>query len=217
MLVGWAGEELGVGLTLYTDAYIVRGSVITRQRRLLDVLNTADDDFLVLTDVSFERFGGRGGARNAPYAQVNLGAVLFAVAATTVEPVPELRTPKVPETALISIPPFEVTGRIHVLAERDLREALQELTGRFLPVTDATYGSEAVGEEPRQAPMIAVNHARAQILSPFGEVSAAGQPDSSWDPAAVPERKLDPAIAGGFNPQGLTAQDLAREGLAPEG
>ena len=218
MLVGWAGEELRVGLTLYTDAYLVRGSVITRQRRLLDVLNGADEDFLVLTDVTFERYGGIGGPRNAPYAQVNLGAVLFGVAATTVEPVPELRTPKVPETALISIPPFEVTGRIHLLAERNLREALQELTGRFLPVTDATYGSEAVGEPPRGAPMIAVNHARAQILSPYGEV-ADGQHPGAWEessPTLTPleDRQLDPAAAGGFNPQGLTAQDLDRRGLA---
>ena len=140
--------------------------MITRQRRLLDVLNTADEDFLVLMDVSFERFGGAGGVRTAAFAQVNLGAVLFAVAKTTVEPVPELRTPKVPESALISIPPFEITGRIHLLPERELREALQELTGRFLPVTDATYGSDIVGEAPHAAPMLAVNHARAQIWSP---------------------------------------------------
>src|SRR3990172_3242439 len=121
MLVGWAGEELRVGLTLYTDAYIVRGSMTTRQRRISDIVNNADEEFLVLTDVTVERFGGRAPARSAPFAQVNLSAVLFAVAETTVEPVPELRTPKVTETALISIPPFEVTGHIHVLADRDLR------------------------------------------------------------------------------------------------
>src|SRR3990170_6288196 len=186
MSVGWAGEELRVGLTLYTDAYIVRGSMTTRQRRISDIVNNADEEFLVLTDVTVERFGGRVPARSAPFAQVNLSAVLFAVAETTVEPVPELRTPKVTETALISIPPFEVTGHIHVLAERDLRQALQELTGRFIPVTDATYRSEAVGEAPRQAPMIAVNRARAQILSPFGDAvvtiapaaSAAAEPDA---------------------------------------
>jgi hypothetical protein len=215
MLVGWAGKELRTKLTLYTDAYIVRGSLVTRQHRLLDVLNTADEDFLVLMDVVFERFGGAGGARSAAYAQVNLGAVLFAVAETTVEPVPELRTPKVPESALISIPPFEITGRIHLLPERELREALQELTGRFLPVTDATYGSETVGEALKSAPMLAVNHARAQIWSPFSALPTGRAVDDRAAPATsdAPDEEVP---TGGFNPLGLTAQDLEREDVPPE-
>jgi hypothetical protein len=174
MFEGWAGEARDVTLTLYTDAYVIRGSLTTRQRRLSDIINNAEDDFLVLTEATFDRFGHGGTSRRADFAQVNLSAVLFAVADTAVEPVPELRTPKVEETALISIPPFEVVGRIHVLSERSLREALQDLTGRFIPVTDATYGSEVVGEAPRHAPMLAINHARAQILSPYG-----GPPDRS--------------------------------------
>lgn len=169
MFAGWAGEELSVALTLYTDAYVVRGTCATRQRRLTDLLNHAEEDFLVLTDTTFERLGRGGVVHHAPFAQVNLAAVLFAVADSTVEAIPELRTPKVTETALISIPPFEVTGRIHLLPERDLRIALQELLGRFIPVTDATYASEVIGEPPRTAPMVAVNHARAQILSPYGD------------------------------------------------
>lgn len=172
MFGGWGGEELRVALTLYTDAYIVRGSFATRQRRLSDILNLADEGFLVVTEAEFERFGQPGVTRRAPFAQVNLAAVLFAVADTAVEPVPELRTPKIAETALISIPPFEVTGRIHLMPERSLREALQELTGRFLPVTDATFWSDVAGEPPRTAPMIAVNHGRAQILSPYGEADS---------------------------------------------
>ncbi|HEX9549908.1 MAG TPA: hypothetical protein VF971_02305 [Candidatus Limnocylindrales bacterium] len=167
MLQGWAGAEQRVPLTVYTDAYVARGTLATRQHRLSDILNFAEEDFLVLADATFERFGRRGPIRQAAFAQVNLSAVLFAVADTTVEAVPELRTPKIAEVALISIPPFEIVGRIHLLPERDLRQALQELTGRFIPVTDATYGSDVAGEPSRTAPMVAVNHARAQILSPY--------------------------------------------------
>jgi hypothetical protein len=96
--------------------------------------------------------------------------VLFAVGDSPVQPVPELRTPKIPEQALISIPPFRITGRIHLLPERDLRDALEELTGRFLPVTEATYWSDSVGEARTTAPLIAFNHGRAQILAPHREV-----------------------------------------------
>ena len=71
---------------------------------------------------------------------------------------------------MISIPPFRITGRIHLLPERDLHEALSELTGRFIPVTEATYWSDTVGEARATAPLLAFNHSRAQILAPHREV-----------------------------------------------
>ena len=170
MFSGFSGnDEQRVSLTLYTDAHVVRGTIGTRQRRVSDILNHAEHDFIVLTDVEMDEFGSRTPVYRADFAQVNLAAVLFAVADTPVEPVPELRTPKVPEAAVVSIPPFRITGRIHLLPERDLREALTELTGRFLPMTEATYWSDGVGEARRSAALVAFNHARAQILAPYGE------------------------------------------------
>jgi hypothetical protein len=163
-------EPAIVQLTLYTDAFVIRGTIRTRQSRISDILNQAEEDFLVLGDAVVDEYGARSGAMRTEYAQVNLGAVLFAVADTVVEARPDLRTPKVPEQALISIPPFRVTGRIHILPERDLREALGELTGRFIPVTDATYWSETIGEARATAPMLAINHTRAQIFAPHREV-----------------------------------------------
>ncbi|MEO5939584.1 MAG: hypothetical protein ABIZ72_01680, partial [Candidatus Limnocylindrales bacterium] len=134
----------------------------------------ADEDFLVLSDTVVDEYGARGTPVRSEFAQVNLGAVLFAVADTSVEARPDLRTPKVPEQALISIPPFRVTGRVHILPERDLRVALSELTGRFIPITDATYWSDSVGEARATAPMVAINHNRAQIFAPYREVDVWG-------------------------------------------
>lgn len=169
MFGGIGSDERSVPLTLYTDAYVVRCAIRTRQRRVSDILNQAEHDFLVVADAVFDEFGSRSETVRADFAQVNLSAVLFAVAGDSVEPVPELRTPKVQEQALVSVPPFRITGRIHVLPERDLREALSELTGRFLPVTDATYWSDTVGEPRTSAPMVAINHSRCQILAPYRE------------------------------------------------
>jgi hypothetical protein len=172
-----AGLQHAVPLTLYTDAFLIRGTLDTRQRRITDMLNLAEDRFLVLSDVVFDEFGPRGVSVRAEYAQINLDSVLFAVADSPVESAPELRTPKVPEQALISVPPFKVTGYIHLLPERSLREALTELTGHFLPVTEGTYWSDSLGEARQTAIMIAVNHARAQILAPHREVDPwAGMP-----------------------------------------
>jgi hypothetical protein len=172
MLIG--AEPSLVHLTLYTDAFVIRGAMRTRQSRITDILNQSDEDFLVLSDTVVDEYGTRGTPVRSEFAQVNLGAVLFAVADTTVEARPDLRTPKVPEQALISIPPFRVTGRVHVLPERDLREALSELTGRFIPVTDATYWSDSLGEARTTAPMVAINHSRAQIFAPHREVDVWG-------------------------------------------
>jgi hypothetical protein len=183
-----------VQLTLYTDAFIIRGTLITRQRRITDILNNAEDKFLVLGEVTSDEYGSRGDTIRAEYAQINLASVLFAVADTPVETAPELRTPKVPEEALISVPPFKVTGHIHVMPERNLREALTELTGTFLPVTDAAYWSDKVGEARQTAALVAVNHERAQILAPHqfvdpwadvGRPAAAAAPSGDVAPSAT--------------------------------
>lgn len=173
------GEEQPTNLTLYTDAYVVRGVVRTRQRRLSDLLNASDQEFLVIEDAVFDEFGSRSQTVHAAYAQVNLAAVLFVVADAPVEAVPELRTPKVPEQALVSIPPFRITGRIHLLPERNLSDALGELIGRFIPVTDVTFWSETANEPRTTAPMVAVNHARAQILAPHREVNPWAELDAA--------------------------------------
>ena len=170
MFEGLAGQQQSVSLLLYTDAFVIRGECATRQRRITDILNLADEKFLVLSDVSFEEHGTSGQLVRADFAQVNLGSVLFAITDTPVDPAPELRTPKLPEQALISVPPFKVIGQIHLMPERSLRESLAELTGDFLPVTNATYWSDSLGEARTSALLVAVNHDRAQILAPHREV-----------------------------------------------
>lgn len=157
-------------VTLYTDAYVVRGTVSSRHRRVSDMLNMAPEAFIVLSDVTMDEWGSTATPVRADYAQVNLGSVLFAVADTTVEPIQELRLKKIPEQAFISVPPFRIVGNIHLPPEQNMRLALGELTGRFVPVTDATFWSDTVGEAKQSAVMVAVNHSRAQILAPHTDI-----------------------------------------------
>jgi hypothetical protein len=155
-----------VELTLYTDALVTTGLYRTRQHRITDILNLADQPFLVLEEVTVRELGTTTPPVRAAYAQVNLASVLFAVADVPVEPVAELRTPKHQERALVSVPPFTIAGTIHLMpSEHSIREALGELTGRFLPVTQAAYWSSRLGEPRREAVIVAVNHERTQILA----------------------------------------------------
>lgn len=186
MFAGIGGELRAASITLVTDAFIVRGTIQTRHRRITDMLNTAEHEFLVLERATFDEFGSTGVAMQTDFAQVNLGAVLFGVADEAVEVTPELRVPKVSERALISVPPFTVTGQIHLMPGRDLHEALGELMGRFIPVTDAVYWSDRVGEARTSALVVAVNHNRAQILAPHREVDPwAGLDRSGESPTAT--------------------------------
>lgn len=159
-----------LALTLFTDAHVIRGHVETRLRRLSDVLNQAEHDFIVVGDASLEELGATDQpVTRAEFAQVNLNSLLFAVTDSIVEPQPEMRLVKSPENALIVVPPFKVVGRIHVMPDRSLREALAELTGRFIPVTDACYWSDRLHEPKANAPFIAFNHARAHVLASHRE------------------------------------------------
>jgi hypothetical protein len=210
MFDGLAGEPPVVSLTLYTDAFIIRGTIVTRHRRVTDILNMAEDGFLVLGDVTSDEFGARGETIRAEFAQVNLAAVLFAVADTPVETPPELRTPKVSEQALISVPPFKVSGSIYLMPGRGLREALAELTGHFVPVTGAAYWSDVHGEARQTAELVAVNHERAQIMAPHTVVdpwadapraAATPEPGASADPA-WPATDVPPAARPPTEPTG---------------
>ena len=155
-------------LVLYTDTFVIHGSLQTRARRLTDALNSADEPFLVMEDVAFEAHEAEATVDRAGYAQINLATVLFAhEPGGAVEALPELRTVKVTERALVSLPPFRIVGNIHVLPERSLRDALRELIGRFVPVTDATYWSDELGIPRTTVPMLAFNHERSQILAPY--------------------------------------------------
>jgi hypothetical protein len=207
-------EAQRLELTLYTDALITRGFVRSHQHRVTDILNLAEDPFLILEDVTVDEYGARGAPIQAAYAQINLDSVLFAVATTPVEPVPELRTPKVQEVAIVSVPPFKVTGTMHLLpTEGNIKHALQELHGRFLPITNATFWSDQVGEARQSAILVAINHRRAHILAPHKEVdpwagldspAPSTGADAVGDPPGTPEvdpwRGIDPPAGQGDEP-----------------
>jgi hypothetical protein len=183
-----------IPLTLYTEQLVVRGTVQTRQHRVTDILNVTTDPFLVLEDVSLEEYGSADPPLQAEFAQVNLGSVLFAVSLTTVDPHRELRTPKVAERALVSVPPFRIVGRIHLLPERSLRDSLGELRGSFIPITDATYWADRLGEARQSVAYVAVNQNRAQVFAPFHESDPwAGAPERA-EPgdAETPDPAPDP-------------------------
>lgn len=200
MLFDGPANQRPVPLTIYTDQLIVRGIVLTSQHRVTDILNMAPEPHLVLEDVTIEEYGSSEPPLQAEFAQVNLGSVLFAVSLTAVETTRELRTPKVSERALISVPPFRIVGSVHLLADRGLRASLAELRGLFVPVTDATFSAERVGETRQTVPYLAVNHARAQVFAPFHETdpwAGVARPATSALKSSAVDARVPGAVATG--------------------
>ena len=143
--------------------------------------------------MTVEEIGDRGQPNRADVAQVNLDSVLFAVANVPIEPSPELRTPKQPTAGdrLGAPVPDHRDDPPGGRASATLREALNELSGRFIPVTDATYWSDRLGEARQSALIVAVNHKRAQILAQHQEVdpwAGLGAPGAGRRPDAEPRR-----------------------------
>ena len=184
-------------MTLYTEQYVVRGAIETREHRVTDILNEADQPFLVLEAVSLEEFGFSDVPTRAEFAQVNLGSILFAVSLHAVEPARGLRTLKVAARAFISIPPFRVIGTVHLLPERSLRDSLADPRTPFIPVTDAVFWSDRLQPGRQHAAMVAVNQARAQILAPYDEDDPPGLAGRAA-PSARPTRL--PSLPGGAEP-----------------
>ena len=168
---GILGTPSTMDMLLATETTFIRGVLVTSQRRLSDVLNAADRPYLLLEQVEMTEASGDGETIRTAHAQVNLDAVLFAVADVPVLAPPELATPKAVQMAYVSLPPYRIVGRIHLAAGEDLRNGLDLLAGRFVPVTDAVYWSRSLGVERTEALMVAVNHSRANILAPFPEIA----------------------------------------------
>jgi hypothetical protein len=163
-------------LTLVTESSIVRGTSVTWRRRMTDLLNEGDHAFILLEDVEMEDIAGSDPPVRASHAQVNLDAVLFVLSPHPVHSSPDFHVRKSQERAYISLPPYVIVGRVHLHGGEGLRDGLDMLVGRFIPVTDAAYWSVAEGVERTSVEMLAINRLRAQILLPFEE-SSAGDPE----------------------------------------
>lgn len=184
-------------MTLYTEQYVVRGVIETREHRVTDILNEAEQPFLVLEAVSLEELGFSDVPTRAEFAQVSLGSILFAVSLQAVEPARGLRTLKVGTRAFVSIPPFRVIGTVHLLPERNLRDSLADPRTPFIPVTDAVFWSDRLQHGRQHAAMVAVNQARAQILTPYDEQDPPG-PAGRAALSTLPTRL--PSVPGSAEP-----------------
>ena len=159
------GTARAVSVDVYTDAYRVAGTVETRFSRVGEILNQLTGAHLAVERATITEYSDPGGSRVAPLALVAVDSILVMIASgldggTSTE----MRVPKRPARAELSLPPLRVAGRIYVAEGSRPIDGLLNMPDRFVAMTDATLTSAAHVELERTASVLAVRRDRAQVL-----------------------------------------------------
>ena len=169
-------------VTVVTDQLVINGTIQTRIRRLTDVVNEPDAAHLILFDATFMLVGSRRVVAGPSLSQVQLSDVLFLHANGPTEAGTEMRTPKQAVRAILIAPPWTIEGQIHLPYESEIHQALDALSGRFIPVTAARYWAYSVAESPNQVDLLVVNRDRAHVSIPVGAEWRKQAPDLGGGP-----------------------------------
>lgn len=154
-----------VQVDLYTSAYRVSGTVRTRFSRVAEILNQLSDAHLVVEEATISEFADPSATLGAPSALVPTDEILVMLALSLDGAgSTEMRIQKRAVRAMLAIPPFRVTGAIHVVMGSRPVDGLLNLPDRFVPMTDATLSSGAHPELTRSAPVLALRRDRAHVL-----------------------------------------------------
>lgn len=154
-----------VRIDLYMAAFRVSGLTATRFTRVADIVNQMASTHLVVEQATVSEYADPTATLGTQQVLVTVDQVLFVVAPDADGAVrPEMRIPKRAVRAQLGLPPFRVTGLVHVAQGSHSIDGLLNAADRFLAMTDVTITSGTHPELERQVAAVAVQRARAQVL-----------------------------------------------------
>ncbi len=154
-----------VRIDVYLPAFRVSGQTATRFSRVADILNQLASTHLVVEQATVSEYADPTATLGANQVLVTVEQVLFVVAPDADGAVrPEMRIPKRAVRAQLGLPPFRVTGLVHVPQGSRPVDGLLNAADRFLAMTDVTITSGAYPELQRHVDAVAVRRAGAQVL-----------------------------------------------------
>ena len=156
-----------VAVDVYTDAYRVSGKTATRFSRVADIVNQASSSHLVVDEATISEYADPTATVSAMQALVRLEDVLIVVAGGTNSEETtraEMRIPKRAVRAQLGLPPFRITGAVHVPQGSRPADGLLNASDRFLPMTEVTIACGAHPELGRTAAAVAFQRVRAQLI-----------------------------------------------------
>ena len=134
----YVGEAPGsVEIDCYTSAYRVSGQTATRFTRVSDIVNLLSSTHLVITHATMSEFGAPSATLGAAQVLVSLDDILFIVSHSADSGSrPEMRIPKRAVLAQLALPPFRLTGSVHVPQGSRPGDGLLNVGDRFVSMTD---------------------------------------------------------------------------------
>jgi hypothetical protein len=154
-----------VGVDVYTAAFRVSGITASRFGRVADIVNQLSSSHLVIEQATVSEFADPAATLGAQQVLLNLDEVLFLIVAETESTArPEMRIPKRAVRAQLALPPFRLTGNVHVPQGSRPVDGLLNAGERFLPMTEVTIACGAHPELGRTAAALALQRAKSQLI-----------------------------------------------------
>lgn len=154
-----------VGVDIYTATYRVSGTVRTPFSRVAEILNQLPAGHVTVERATISEHTDPVGTLAAPSALVALDEIVVMVAGEmTGSGRADMRIEKRPVRALLAIPPFRVTGMVHVPIGSRPVDGLLNAHDRFLAMTEVTLTSAAHPQLDRSAEVVAIRRDRAHVL-----------------------------------------------------
>lgn len=151
---------------VYTPGYRVSGTTRTRFQRVADILNQLPTSHLVLDDATITEYA----ASSAP---ISAGQVLVAVERIVLMITrgdgaggtrPEMRIPKRAVRADLLVPPFRVSGAVHVPHGSRPADGLLNATDRFLAMTNVTLACPQYPKFAGKFEVVAMQRSLAHLI-----------------------------------------------------
>ncbi len=164
-------NENVISAGIFTLTTAITCDIRSRQRRLTDYLNAADDHFFMVENARITTLASAGSAaRVASFAQLNRDTVVFAIPYSGEAPDEDeqkrlVMVQKTPHQVILNAPPFTIQGSVHLLRETSLRDALLSYRQEFLPLTSAEAVYLPTGQR-YSAGIIIVNRIRIEAFFP---------------------------------------------------
>lgn len=155
-----------VAVDVYTDAYRVSGQLATRFNRVGDIVNQHTGSHLVIEQATVSEYSDPAATMGALQALVSLDEVVFVVAAESdgAGARPEMRIPKRAIRAQLDLPPFRLTGMVHVPQGSRPIDGILNASDRFMAMTEVTVVSGAHPELGRTAQAVALQRRLAHLI-----------------------------------------------------
>jgi hypothetical protein len=150
---------------VYTAAYRVSGRMTTRFSRVADMVNQVTSTHLLIEQATISEYADPTATLGALQALVALDEVLFVVGGEKEATArPEMRIPKRPVRAQLGLPPFRITGSVHIPQGSRPVDGLLNASDRFLAMTEVTVVCGAHAELGRTAQAVAIQRRRSHMI-----------------------------------------------------